>query len=51
MVYNSMNGPTSRTSGNSATVGTQNELGTDTTSEYNQPNYGTGKAYTFIPIP
>lgn len=51
MVYNSMNGSSSRPSGDSATVGVQNEAGSASTAEFNQGSYGSGNAYTFIPIP
>jgi hypothetical protein len=51
VVYNTMNGPTPRADGAGATVGVQNEAGTAATSETDQPNYGAGNTYAFVPIP
>lgn len=50
-VYHDMNGPTLRASGDSATVGVQNSTGTAAQAEYNIPDFGSGNAYAFIPIP
>ena len=53
-VYNSMVGgltAAGREAGMQATVGVQNEMGTVSTGEFQQPNYGTGNAYTFNPAP
>lgn len=53
-VYNSMVGSLTaagRETGTQATVGVQNEAATAGTGEFQQPNYGTGNAYTFNPAP
>lgn len=51
VVYQTMSGMTSRVTGDSATVGVQDELNEAATVEYNQGNFGAGSAYTFVPIP
>ncbi|NUQ75625.1 MAG: hypothetical protein HUU21_18930 [Polyangiaceae bacterium] len=51
MVYNSMNGASSRKSGDSATVGVQNEDSTSAMAEFNLGIFSSGSAYAFIPIP
>jgi hypothetical protein len=40
-----------RAAGSGATVGVQNEAGSLATAEYNTPNYGTGNAYAYVPVP
>jgi hypothetical protein len=54
VVYNSMVGTgtsAGRENGAKATVGIQDETGTVATGEFQQQNYGTGNAYSFIPSP
>ncbi len=51
VIYDTMSGPTTRTTGDSATVGVQNATGTVATFEFNTPDFGTGNAYTFVPQP
>jgi hypothetical protein len=51
MIYDTMDGPTSRACGTSATVGVQNETATVATSEFNLCDFGSGNAYAFIPTP
>jgi hypothetical protein len=51
VVYNAMNGFTTRPSGDSATIGVQNEAGSAATAEFNQGSYGSGNAFAFVPVP
>lgn len=51
LVYGNMTGPTSRASGSSATVGVQNATATVSAHEYNTADFGTGEAFTLVPIP
>lgn len=50
LVYGNMTG-NSRASGASATVGVQNATANTSTHEYNTADFGTGEAYTLVPIP
>ena len=51
VVYKTMTGPTTRVSGNLATVGVQNATGTVATSEFHLPDFGSANAYTFVAQP
>jgi hypothetical protein len=51
LVYDTMNGPTSRKDGDSATVGVQNASANTATAEFNTPDFGSGNAYSLVPIP
>jgi hypothetical protein len=51
LVYDTMTGPTARTDGSSATVGVQNASANTATAEFNQADFGSGNAYTLVPIP
>lgn len=51
LVYDTMSGPTGRTDGSSATVGVQNASANTATAEFNTPDFGSGNAYTMVPIP
>ncbi len=51
LVYGTMSGPTSRTDGDSATVGVQNAAGTAATGEFNLADFGSGNAYSLFPVP
>jgi hypothetical protein len=51
LVYDTMTGPNTRADGDSATVGVQDASGKTATAEYNTPDFGSGNAYSLVPIP
>jgi hypothetical protein len=51
LVYDTMTSATARADGSSATVGVQNATASAATAEFNTPDFGSGNAYTLVPIP
>ena len=50
-LYNTLDGANDRANGSSATVGVQNETGTEATDESNTASFFGGDAYALIPVP